>query len=231
MRSALKTVLVSPMFAWADTTVYRSRVSSVAPSRAGIGGILAAYLGLERKDKRIPEILSSFSMITKIYKLGNSDISIASDFSTVVMPKTLNANHRCRKDILLDTKSHRNTGVFPKEYIQNVAYEIILVDDGNIDKIMERKVEEQTYPEFSIFAGRKAYPFTVPVQWKRGNVSELVSSNDIPSELSGTLTEQRWENNILDCIETKKDIRLDNVNNFSDRLRTKRVESVLVMSN
>jgi len=228
MRSGVKITLVSPMFSWADAKLYKSKFSCVAPSLSGVSGLLCSYLGLERDDPKTIEIMKSFSLITKTYALGNEEIKVSEDFCTVVMPKTLNANHLSRKQILLDKASHRNTGVFPKEYIENVAYDIIFVDDGKLDEILSMNIEDIKYPAFHIYGGRKAYPFSVPVSFKRGSVEELLGSVGIPEELSPILKETRWEDSLLNLPVTKVETRIDKIDSFVNRQKTKRKEFVHV---
>jgi len=219
MRDALKINVFAPLCSWGDFYPLKGYPTAVAPTKSAIVGLVGAWKGVERGDsKAVLDIQDSFSMITKIYRVGERSL-VSVDYTTVLMPKKETEFQRSRRDIYADKANHRNPGVFKKEFLQNYAYEIILVDDG--------KIQLDDSPVFSPYFGRKSYAPCIPLHFERGDKESFVDENNIPID-NATLVEMHWEDDVVDKEVMRIDTRNDVIIDPYRRIFTTREEKVHV---
>ena len=156
MKEYLMLKLQGPMQAWGDHTFEGLRPISIIPTRSGIIGLLAACLGIERRDKPALSGLNKslgigVRMDTK--RLNDRDLEsrIAVDFHTI----------KDARDGYRGLKSHA-TIVTQREYLFDGAFSVALWEKARGYPLDEIEAALKA-PRFTPFLGRKSCPLGRPL--------------------------------------------------------------------
>ncbi len=149
MKHFLVMKLQGPMQAWGGHTYEDLRHSELIPTRSGILGLLAACLGVQRKDIQGLETLSSsISMAVRIDRAPRRIV----DYHTIKEARRAN---RPPKD--------GETVQSWREYLCDAAFTVILWERTAAEVTLDRIKQSLCRPVFTPFLGRRSCPISVPL--------------------------------------------------------------------
>lgn len=151
------------MVSWGDIAVGGERHTSRNPARSAIVGLLAAALGIRRKEEeRILELSRSICIGSKILATG----TIIKDFHTVQVPKSdKKVTHYSRKSELSVSPEKISTVLSIREYLcDSLAIVAVLLKDGNKSISLSEIQKALLEPVFQLYLGRKSAVPALPLQ-------------------------------------------------------------------
>lgn len=131
--------LASPLQSYGNQATFNYRTTYQAPSKSAILGMVAAALGYERDDERIP-LLNQLAFATRIDQQGQ----IMTDFHTV------------------ERQSHKRTLTY-RDYLQDAVF--VAAIGGTTDEI-KRISYALHHPKFQLYLGRRSNPPEGPLETK-----------------------------------------------------------------
>jgi len=148
MKRFLAMKLQGPMQAWGGHTYEDLRHSELIPTRSGILGLLAACLGIRRKDIQGLENLSaSLSMAVRVDHIPKR----MTDFHTVLDARKV------------DGSVNKNPVVTRREYLCDAAFTTILWEREAAKITLDHIKQALCRPVFTPFLGRRSCPISVPL--------------------------------------------------------------------
>lgn len=152
MRDHLILKLQGVMQAWGEHTFEGLRPSANFPTRSALIGLLAACLGIDRKDRQQQQALAdSFLYATRQDETGRT-VTKMTDYHTV---------KHAREDYV-GLKSHE-TIVTQREYLLDAAFTVAIWNIENAFYSLERLQEAVARPHYTPFLGRRSCPITRPL--------------------------------------------------------------------
>ncbi len=160
--------LYSPLVSWGTQAVGEERPIEDHPGRSALLGLLAAALGIDRRDEERHRSLSDACRFgIKLWAPG----LLLRDFHTISIPKGHNLNCHTRRDEILlfelQSKSKsKNTRPDPtlsyRSYLQDTV-NVVAVESTGDDWPLERLQQALEQPRFSLYLGRKSCPPAAPL--------------------------------------------------------------------
>ncbi len=152
--------LYSPMASWGDTAVGEVRPSLSHPTRSALYGLIAAALGIERREEdRHIALWRSIRIAFQVDSMG----SLLRDYHTVQMPgERRNAKYFTRKDEL--AIADPNTILSSREYRTDALYRIVIAETATRSDYDLNTIEQALRtPKFLLYLGRKSCPLSLPL--------------------------------------------------------------------
>jgi len=161
MRQYLTFQLYGPLAAWGEQAVGQERDASPQPSRSAILGLVAASLGLRRKqESEQGKLVQSLGLGIKLcaHGLGMRDFHTAQRAKSIARAKHL---HPRRDELAHD---NIDTVISYRAYRQDSAAVValwLLHDDDCFD--LEAIALAMERPVFNLYLGRKSCPLALPL--------------------------------------------------------------------
>lgn len=166
--------LVGPMQSWGTTSRFDQRDTGKEPSKSGVIGLLAAAIGIDRKDGDTLKPLTSLSMGVRHDRSG----VLECDYQTAGCADSdsvIRANGTFSEDGI----------VSQRYYLADAAFLVALEgDDRDLLEKAHAKLKDPTWP---LALGRKSYPPAEPI-WIKDGIKE--------SSLLDTLKSYPWLGNL-----------------------------------
>lgn len=152
--------LYGPLASWGEIAVGEVRPTAAWPGRSALIGLLAAALGIHRKEEsRLLALTSSVGLAICTRNSG----TLLRDYHTVqVPPERKGVNHRTRRDELQSETV--NTLLSQRDYRMDSLYTVALWRKvPEPAHTLEQLKEALQRPRFSLYLGRKACPPALPL--------------------------------------------------------------------
>ena len=166
--------LVGPMQSWGTTSRFDQRDTGKEPSKSGVIGLLAAAMGIDRKDGDTLKPLTSLSMGVRHDRSG----VLECDYQTAGCADSdsvIRANGTFSEDGI----------VSQRYYLADATFLVALEgDDRDLLEKAHAKLKDPTWP---LALGRKSYPPAEPI-WIKDGIKE--------SSLLDTLKSYPWLGNL-----------------------------------
>lgn len=160
MQDYLTFQLYGVLASWGEQAVGGERPSNDHPSRSAMLGLLAAALGIKRKeeDKHL-ELAKQCRFGFKLYSPG----WVIRDFHTSQVPSTMSKIHHLhtRRDELNSPKL--NTILSSREYRQDTFTVVALWFEEDGEFTLEQIKAALKSPSFHLYLGRKSCPLSLPL--------------------------------------------------------------------
>lgn len=174
----LKGVLQS----WGGHTYEDYRPSNLFPTRSGLVGLLAACLGIDRKDLDNQKALSdSFRYAVRVDETPNRFHKIT-DFHTIL---------EARK---VDGTPNKNPVVSRREYLCDASFTVVLKFMDNAAFDSQKIVKFLQTPVFTPFLGRRSCPLSVPPFHSSVQAESLIKALEAVEPFRGTIYSEEDEN-------------------------------------
>lgn len=151
--------LYGPFASFGDVAVGEYRPTYFYPSKSAILGMLAASLGIKRKEEGL---LQALSEDLKVAVLVLSSGQLLRDFHTIQVPPKTQLKHRTvstRKDELSFEK--QNTIISTRDYRMDSYYRIAVWSETGAHDLTELQ-QALSFPKFTPYLGRKSCPSALP---------------------------------------------------------------------
>ena len=160
MQDYLTFQLYGVLASWGEQAVGGERPSDDHPSRSAMLGLLAAALGIKRKEEE--KHLSLANQCRFGFKLYSPGWMIR-DFHTSQAPSTMSKIHHLhtRRDELNSPKL--NTILSSREYRQDAFVVVALWFEPDGEYTFEQLTTALTSPNFHLYLGRKSCPLSLPL--------------------------------------------------------------------
>ena len=159
MRDYLLFQLYAPLASWGDQAVGPERPSADHPSRSALLGLLAAALGIERRDDAAHARLSGACRFG--VKLHAPGLALRDFHSIQTPPENRRAHHRhTRRDALREEKL--GTLLSYRSYRQDSA-SVVAVWLENDEYALQELAGALTHPHYPLYLGRKSCPPALPL--------------------------------------------------------------------
>ena len=174
----LKGVLQS----WGSHTYEDYRPSNLFPTRSGLAGLLAACLGIDRKDLENQKALSdSFRYAVRVDETENRFYKIT-DFHTVLKARRVSG------------KAGDDPVVSRREYLCDTSFTVALrLTDKTVFNV-QRIIDHLQKPIFTPFLGRRSCPLNVPPFHSIVHAESLIKALDAVEPFRGTIYSEEDEN-------------------------------------
>lgn len=158
MERFLTMTLQGPLQAWGGHTLETYRPTESFPTRSGLTGLLAAALGIERRDEESLRVLdSSYSYAVREDRFNEEEGGIrplppsrkVTDYHTVQNVRTVGGKPK-------------ETEVTYREYLEDTKFTVALRQAGPSAYPLGRLANALRAPHFMLFLGRKACPICCP---------------------------------------------------------------------
>lgn len=173
MRDFLVFQLYGPLVSWGGVAVGQIRPTESQPTKSAILGLIAAALGVRRnEEKRLRELAEGYGFAVRTEFTGTFE----RDFQTAEVPSTVSLKgcpHRTRKDELQAVRYGDNPVTSQREYHSDSLNFTILWEKKNAPYSLVSIAKALTYPNFSLYLGRKSCPSALPLS------PETVSANSL----------------------------------------------------
>jgi len=174
----LKGVLQS----WGGHTFEDYRPSNLFPTRSGLVGLLAACLGIDRKDVVNQRALSeSFRYAARIDETANRVYKIT-DFHTVLKARRVSG------------KAGNNPVVSRREYLCDTSFTVALKLTDTTVFSVQRIIDHLQKPVFTPFLGRRSCPLSVPPFYSNVQAESLIKALEAVEPFRGTIYSEEDEN-------------------------------------
>ncbi len=175
----LKGVLQS----WGGHSFEDYRPSNLFPTRSGLVGLLAACLGIDRKDLENQKALSeSFRYAVRVDETPNRFHKIT-DFHTI---------KDARK---VDGTPNKNPVVSRREYLCDATFTVALkLTDTNVFSV-QRITDHLQKPVYTPFLGRRSCPLSVPPFHSIVQTESFIKALEAVEPFRGTIYSEEDENN------------------------------------
>lgn len=195
--------LYGPMASWGDIAVGEQRLSQGHPSKSAVIGLLAAALGIKRKEEsRQLELANGYQMAVRVDSSG----ALLRDYHTVqVPPPDRGRRYYTRKDEMSVPKHTMNTILSQRDYRVDAHYTVALYSDNPPYSLNELATALKS-PHYTLYLGRKSCPLASPLSPKiveaehlKAAFDQVTVDNELykKSQLSSTTTDQHtaylWE--------------------------------------
>jgi CRISPR system Cascade subunit CasD len=171
MTDYLMFTLYSPLSSWGDIAVGEVRSSNTHPGRSAIFGLIAAALGIRRKESSaINNLHADYKLGVKVLSAGN----LINDFHTIQAARSQrNVVFRTRADELNANPDSIGTLISSREYRSDALYVIAVWSQSESQsyKLLDIKQALES-PVFVPYLGRKS----CPLAW---NLSADIISNKL----------------------------------------------------
>lgn len=151
--------LYGPFASYGDVAVGEYRPTYSYPSKSAVLGLVAASLGIKRKDEtRLKALDDDLSTAVLVLQTGH----LLRDFHTIQVPPATLLKHRTvatRKDELSLKK--QNTIISTRDYRMDAYYRIALWSATGLSELLEIQ-KALSLPKFSPYLGRKSCPPALP---------------------------------------------------------------------
>lgn len=154
--------LWGPMAAWGDIAVGERRGTWGRPSRSGILGLVAAALGIERRDVSAHDRLEAgIGFAVRVERPSRP----LRDYHTAQSPTSYkNSRWPTRRDEL-DPENDLNTILSERSYLVDLdAIILIWCRDGAEVPAIAEIAQRLAEPQFALFLGRKSCPLGLPIK-------------------------------------------------------------------
>lgn len=150
--------LWAPLAAFGDVAVGERRLSLERPSRSAVLGLVAAALGIERRDQRaLDAVAASLLVAVRSFAAG----TLLEDYHTAqVPPARRGMRHATRRDEL--AANALGTILSRRDYRQEPWHEVALVQGGSTAVELVAVEAALRTPRLVLYHGRKACPLGLP---------------------------------------------------------------------
>lgn len=152
MRDHLILKLQGVMQAWGEHTFEGLRPSANFPTRSAMVGLLAACLGIDRKDRQQQQALAESILYAVRQDETGRHVIKMTDYHTV----------KDAREDYVGLKSH-NTIVTQREYLLDVLFTVALWNTDNAVYTLDKLQEALLKPHYTPFLGRRSCPITRPL--------------------------------------------------------------------
>lgn len=174
----LKGVLQS----WGGHTYEDYRPSNLFPTRSGLAGLLAACLGIDRKDIVNQMALSeSFRYAVRVDETANRFYKIT-DFHTVLKARRVSG------------KAGDDTVVSRREYLCDASFTVALKLTDTTVFSVQRIIDHLQKPVYTPFLGRRSCPLSVPPFHSIVQAESLIKALEAVEPVRGTIYSEEDEN-------------------------------------
>ena len=175
--------LAGPMVSFGETERWDHRGTEEMPTKSAIIGLLGCCMGLRRGDDALRQLGESLHLAVRRDKAG----TLLTDYHTVQNPDGM----------ILNTyrKPRGSTIVTPKQYIQDVAFQVFLYGD---EDVLNACAAAMLHPKWVVCLGRNGNPPSVPV---RPEVFEASSVEDALSTWVNTASARLYAKKAADAHE------------------------------
>jgi CRISPR system Cascade subunit CasD len=175
----LKGVLQS----WGGHTFEDYRPSNLFPTRSGLVGLLAACLGIDRKDLKNQKALSdSFIYAVRVDETANRCHKIT-DFHTIKDARKVDG-----------TPNKKNVVVSRREYLCDASFTVALrLTDTTVFNV-QRIFDHLQKPVYTPFLGRRSCPLSVPPFHSIVQAESLIKALETAEPFCGTIYSEEDEN-------------------------------------
>jgi len=153
--------LYGPLASWGDIAVGETRHSSTHPSKSALIGLVAASLGIERRQEDEQKHLAScYRFYVKTIAHG----SFLQDFHTIQTAASLKKNrYHSRCDLLLRDEKLVKTILSTREYRCDAFSLIALQGEAGARYTLSEIKKALLQPKYSLYLGRKSCPLSLPL--------------------------------------------------------------------
>jgi CRISPR system Cascade subunit CasD len=152
--------LYGPMAAWGEIAVGENRRSGAHPSKSAILGLLAAALGIDRREEETHAAMAAgYKVAVKVLSMG----SLLVDYHTVQAPpeKKKMVYHTRKEELAADKLG---TLLSSREYRCDAAYVVaVSTAPKGAPFSLDEVVQALKKPVFTVYLGRKACPLAQPL--------------------------------------------------------------------
>lgn len=150
--------LWAPMGSFGDVAVGERRLSLERPGRSAVLGLVAAAMGIERRDQAGLDALGA-SFLVAVHNLSSG--RLLEDYHTAQVPPTRRGvRHATRREQLAG--NDRGTILSRRDYRQEPWHEVVLAAAGNASTVLEEVESALRTPQFVLYHGRKSCPLGLP---------------------------------------------------------------------
>lgn len=166
--------LWSPLAAFGDVAVGERRPSLERPGRSAVLGLVAAALGIERRDQpALDALAASLLVAVRSFAAG----TLLEDYHTAqVPPARRGVRHATRRDEL--AASTLGTILSRRDYRQEPWHEVVLVQGGSTSVELVAVEAALRLPRLVLYHGRKACPLGVPPDPRLVEAADLGAALD-----------------------------------------------------
>jgi len=144
--------LQGPMQAWGGHTYEDYRPSELFPTRSGLLGLLAACLGIDRRDHARQQSLSkSFQFAVRADCKPDIPTRKMTDFHTVMDARKV------------DGKARKFPVVSRREYLCDASFTVAMDFQKNAEFDLQTVQQALTQPHYTPFLGRRSCPLARPI--------------------------------------------------------------------
>lgn len=165
MTAFLLATLYAPMASWGDITVGERRTSWDRPSRSAVLGLVAAALGLDRRDQPGHDALDAgYGVAVRVDAPGQVMVDYHTA-QTISQTEAKRARPRTRRDMIRHGKRvHKLETILSwREARVDAAYTLALWARHGARWPLEHLADALRTPVFPLYAGRKAHPLGWPM--------------------------------------------------------------------
>ena len=176
MSAFLCFTLWAPLASFGDVAVGEHRLSLERPGRSAVLGLLAAALGIERRDQAALDQLAR-NLLIAVRSLAAG--TLLEDFHSAQVPRARRGlRHATRRDELAAVTPRDDAILSRRDYRQEPWHEVVvtLAEGGDLD--LERLARALRAPCFTLYSGRKSCPLGLPPD------PHLVESADLGTALA-----------------------------------------------
>jgi len=151
--------LYGPFASFGDVAVGEYRPTYSYPSKSAIVGLLAASLGIKRKEG---DLLQALNDDLRVAVLVLSSGHLLRDFHTIQVPSATQLKHHTifsRKDELSLKK--QNTIISTRDYRMDSYYRVAVWSETGAHDL-EKLQKAMSFPKFTPYLGRKSCPLALP---------------------------------------------------------------------
>lgn len=174
----LKGVLQS----WGGHTYEDYRPSNLFPTRSGLAGMLAACLGIDRKDLENQKAFSdSFLYAVRVDETANRFYKIT-DFHTVLKARRVSG------------KAGDDPVVSRREYLCDTSFTVALKLTDTTVFSVQKIIDHLQKPVYTPFLGRRSCPLSVPPFHSSVQAESLIKALEAVEPFRGTIYSEEDEN-------------------------------------
>lgn len=153
--------IYAPLTSWGEPAVGEVRHSNAIPSRSALLGLVAAALGIRRKEKKLNIFNQHYQFAIRTFRAKSSWFS---DYQTVQVPKTnKKASLYTRFDEICRSPNELETLLSQREYYNDIYYQIVMTETAGAPYCAEQIRQALLTPVFPLYIGRKNSPLALPL--------------------------------------------------------------------